>query len=74
MLLIHGSRDVLVPVEQSMELKRRLNRAGVPARLVVVPGKGHWFELDEKQVAEVAEFFRGVFAGRGREHQHGSRE
>ncbi|MEP6668707.1 MAG: alpha/beta hydrolase [Chthoniobacter sp.] len=57
-LIIHGARDELVPLEQSRELQRRLTQAHVPSRLIVVPGKGHWFLLDARQLNEVAEFFR----------------
>ena len=61
-LLIHGARDELVPLEQSLELQRRLARANVEARLIVVPDKGHWFRLDANQMAEVARFFRRHFS------------
>lgn len=60
-LIIHGADDKLVPLEQSQELQRRLARAHVEARLVVVPDKGHWFSLDPIQVADVARFFRVHF-------------
>jgi acetyl esterase/lipase len=62
-LIIHGALDELVPLEQSRELQRRLIQAHVASRLVVVPGKGHWFLLDESEVAEVARFFQIHFAG-----------
>jgi acetyl esterase/lipase len=60
-LIIHGADDTLVPLAQSQELQRRLVRAGVESRLIVVPGKGHWFLLDRGQIAEVARFFRRHF-------------
>ena len=56
-LLIHGARDELVPIDQSVRLQQKLKSAGVPARLIVVPNKEHWFFLTRKQVREVAEFF-----------------
>jgi acetyl esterase/lipase len=60
-LLIHGARDELVPIEQSEMLKRKLENAGVPVRLIVVPNKEHWFFLNKEQVSEVAEFFLAHF-------------
>ena len=61
-LIIHGARDKLVPLEQSQTLQRKLAQAHVESRLIVVPDKGHWFALDEKQMAEVASFFQSHFA------------
>jgi acetyl esterase/lipase len=46
MLLIHGMADPLVPLAQSADLVARLQAAGVPARLLVVPGVGHSFGLE----------------------------
>ncbi len=39
--LVHGGRDPLVPVSQSVELASALTLAGVPNQLVVLPGAGH---------------------------------
>ena len=39
--LVHGACDPLVPVSQSEELAAALTKAGVPNRLVVIPGAGH---------------------------------
>ena len=61
-LIFHGADDTLVPLAQSQELQRRLIRAGVESRLVVVPGKGHWFLLNRSQIAEAARFFQRHFA------------
>ncbi|MEO6848170.1 MAG: alpha/beta hydrolase [Chthoniobacterales bacterium] len=63
-LIFHGKDDQLVPVAQSEELAKRLRRAGVPVRLVIVPKKGHWFLLNKAQLAETAAFFQKSFAGR----------
>jgi acetyl esterase/lipase len=41
MLLIHGEHDHLVPLKQSELLKAALERAGVPAELIVVRHAGH---------------------------------
>jgi acetyl esterase/lipase len=49
MLLIHGDADETVPIAQSQEMEQALTRAGVPTRLVVVPGGGHGGEVIDEQ-------------------------
>ena len=44
-LLIHGTEDRWVPLEQSLRLDQALDEAGVSHRLLVVPGARHGFEL-----------------------------
>ena len=43
-LLLHGGKDGLVPVSQSKALKEKLDKAGVPAELVVYPEGGHGWQ------------------------------
>jgi acetyl esterase/lipase len=45
MLLIHGDDDLLVPLGQSQSLASALDAAGVPHRLIVVPGARHGFDF-----------------------------
>jgi acetyl esterase/lipase len=45
MLLIHGAADRLVPPDQSRRLAAALEQAGVPHRLIVVPGARHGFDF-----------------------------
>jgi dipeptidyl aminopeptidase/acylaminoacyl peptidase len=40
-LLIHGDADALVPYQQSAAVEAALRKAGVPTRLVTVPGGVH---------------------------------
>ncbi|HQR45046.1 MAG TPA: S9 family peptidase, partial [Thermoanaerobaculia bacterium] len=42
LLVLHGERDLRVPVTQGLELYGVLTAKGVPARLVVYPDEGHW--------------------------------
>lgn len=40
-LILHGDHDTLVPYAQSVELRERLEEAGVPVTLQRLPGAGH---------------------------------
>ena len=40
-LILHGEKDVLVPVNQSEMLNEALKKGGVESELIVVPGAGH---------------------------------
>ena len=42
-LIMHGDHDNLVPLAQSEELRDALQKAGVQAKLVIIPGAGHIF-------------------------------
>lgn len=48
-LILHGTADKLVPVEQSEILARALKQAGVEQELVVIPDAPHSFHLQPKQ-------------------------
>jgi acetyl esterase/lipase len=43
--LAHGTRDQVVPINQSLGLARRLRQAGVPHRLVCLRGSNHGYDL-----------------------------
>ncbi|HEY9712035.1 MAG TPA: alpha/beta hydrolase [Chroococcales cyanobacterium] len=40
-LIVHGDKDMLVPVQQSQELQASLKKHGVDSELVILPGEGH---------------------------------
>jgi dipeptidyl aminopeptidase/acylaminoacyl peptidase len=40
-LLIHGDADQIVPFDQSVRMERALKEAGVPVKLLCIPGGGH---------------------------------
>jgi dipeptidyl aminopeptidase/acylaminoacyl peptidase len=64
-LLIHGTEDRSVPVEQSQMMDQALRAAHKDVRLVVFPGEGHtdWSPRDEQTaLAEVAGFIEGHIA------------
>jgi acetyl esterase/lipase len=59
-LILHGTKDALVPVEQSQLLQDRLKEAGVSSELLIIEGAPHSFHLQPKQRdlrATVIEFF-----------------
>jgi len=47
LLLIHGDKDDLVPVEHANKL---FERAGEPKKLVIIPDAGHRLRLEEKAI------------------------
>jgi acetyl esterase/lipase len=55
-LIMHGDKDLLVPLAQSEKLNAALEKAGVDTKLVVVPGAGHGFGGPDIQ-KQVSEFF-----------------
>jgi len=48
-LILHGTEDALVPVEQSRILHASLKAAYVPTELIVIEGAPHSFHLQPKQ-------------------------
>tara|TARA_R110000850_G_scaffold9033_18_gene33365 strand:- start:2629 stop:3501 length:873 start_codon:yes stop_codon:yes gene_type:complete len=58
-LIMHGSEDPGVPIDQSIRLNQALSHAGVDSELFIVEGAGHGgpeFSTDEVQT-KVADFF-----------------
>jgi acetyl esterase/lipase len=55
--LLHGDQDTLVPLQQSEIFYDALKKAGIEAKLVVVPGKGHGIGAPPEVVPEIAKFF-----------------
>lgn len=43
-LLLHGSDDTVVPVEQSLEMKRALEKAGKRVTFIQLDGSDHWLD------------------------------
>lgn len=48
-LILHGTRDALVPVEQSELLQAALKKGGIPSELIIIEGAPHSFHLQPKQ-------------------------
>ena len=49
MLVIAGEQDYRVPYTESLSLFTALQRQGVPSRLIIFPGEGHWILKPQDQ-------------------------
>ncbi len=58
-LLLHGDQDTDVPYEQSVLMKKKLAKVGVPHELVTISGGKHGFDYD-RDSAVVAQAFDTV--------------
>ncbi|GAB1314562.1 Peptidase S9 prolyl oligopeptidase active site-containing protein [Madurella fahalii] len=47
LLLVHGDADTVVPIEQSKEIKRRIESRGGEVKLIVLEGEGHIYKRAE---------------------------
>ncbi|HTU24728.1 MAG TPA: alpha/beta hydrolase [Pirellulales bacterium] len=57
-LVVHGDQDDVVPLQQGEVLIAKLKEAGVPAKLVVVPGGGHpWPDFWRADGPKLADWF-----------------
>ena len=61
--LMHGGADPLVPPEQSRIFYAALLRAGVPAQLEIIPGKGHGIIAPPPVAQEIYQFFGKYLEG-----------
>jgi fermentation-respiration switch protein FrsA (DUF1100 family) len=57
LLLIHGEKDDLVPVEHARKL---FEGAGEPKKLVIIPGAGHRLRLEEKAVNTALDWLKAT--------------
>jgi dipeptidyl aminopeptidase/acylaminoacyl peptidase len=48
-LILHGTADKVVPVEQSQVFADALKKAGTPHELIIIPDAPHTFHLQPKQ-------------------------
>jgi acetyl esterase/lipase len=59
-LILHGTKDALVPTRQSQILHDRLRVANVPSELLIIEGAPHSFHLQPKQ-RDLRELVIGFF-------------
>ena len=55
--IVHGDKDNIVPLTQSIELNDALKKAGVSSELVIVKGAGHGFD-DHASFAAAIDFLK----------------
>jgi acetyl esterase/lipase len=56
-LLIHGDADELVPLQQSQEMLKALQKAGISAKLIVKPKAGHGWLTMGQDIGQIADWF-----------------
>ena len=56
-LMIHGDADRTVPIQQSIELHKKLDEAGVKNQLITIQGGGHGLIGNNKEIGEAIESF-----------------
>ena len=56
-LLIHGNKDMLVPLQQSTTLMEKLKDAKVKSELIIKDGKGHGWNDNEDDLIKIANWF-----------------
>jgi dipeptidyl aminopeptidase/acylaminoacyl peptidase len=68
-LLIHGEEDDIVPVSQSVAMKKALDKAGRSTELMRIPGEGHsrWSDDNEKLALIAIDRFLWEHLGPGHE-------
>lgn len=49
LLLIHGDKDTVVPIEQSFEIEKKIKERGGTVKMLVCPGEGHMFKMKTSQ-------------------------
>jgi len=57
LLLVHGDKDDLVPVEHA---RRLFKKAGEPKKLAILPGAGHRLRHEEKAISTVLDFLKAA--------------
>jgi len=50
-LLIHGNKDTVVPIDQSETMESALRRAGKPVEFVKMDNEDHWLSREETRIA-----------------------
>ena len=56
-LIIHGDKDILVPLQQSELIIEKFEQAGVPCKLVVKPGAAHGWANWQDDMRTIVDWF-----------------
>ena len=67
LLLIHGTEDGIVPLDQSVDMKKALDKRGRPTELLKLKDEGHsgWSDRNEKQALAAIDRFLWQHLGPG---------
>lgn len=65
MLIVHGDRDMVVPVDQAERLANELRKAGVDVTLRILPGVNHGIGIDKAEVRRMMDEFLAKHLGAG---------
>ncbi|HET7810619.1 MAG TPA: S9 family peptidase [Steroidobacteraceae bacterium] len=57
-LLIHGTEDTVVPIEQSRLMAHALQASGKPVELIELPGEDHWLSQSATRIRMLTELER----------------
>ena len=57
-LLIHGTEDTVVPIEQSRLMAHALQESGKPVELIELPGEDHWLSQSATRIRMLTELER----------------
>jgi dipeptidyl aminopeptidase/acylaminoacyl peptidase len=57
-LLIHGDKDEIVPIEQSIRMEKALKAAGKQVAFLTVEDEGHNFAAEESDIKVMWEMVR----------------
>ena len=63
-LIVHGDADPLVPHHQSELLEAALRQAGIPVKLITIPGGPHGGATVRQGLPAAVEFFQKTLAAR----------
>ncbi len=55
--MIHGDKDLTVPLQQSQEMQEKLKAANIPVALIIKPGAGHGWKGMADDEAEFVRWF-----------------
>jgi len=64
-LLLHGTEDTVVPIDQSRSMARVLQANGKPVELIELPGEDHWLSQSSTRIRVLTELerFLGKYLG-----------
>ena len=62
--IIHGDKDVLVPIQQAELIVTRLKEVAVPAEVIIKPGAGHGWPNIGNDMPTIVDWFDKYLHGK----------